>query len=142
MSAPRNLLVLITALLLLFVSACGAAPDTAPIPSFPGAEEVSGNESNMAAAIQKGLEQQQAQQGLDTTSTVYRLPEETTFQNVEQFYQGELSGRGWTQQENIPATPGVSVAGWSRGSDQAFVVAVIQDPMSGDNLLMTMQATR
>ncbi|NJO04240.1 MAG: hypothetical protein HC876_01140 [Chloroflexaceae bacterium] len=132
-----------TLMLTMLLAACGGAPDTAPIPVFNGATEITGDAGIMATTIRDALEQQQEQAGFETTTGVYNLPEGAMFADVEGFYEEELTGRGWEREDVGEAPiPDGGMAGWSRGRDQAFVAMVVNDPLSGENVLVTIAANR
>lgn len=142
----RTVGILIALVAVLFTAACSMPPDTEPIPVFPGATEVGDEEGTMAHTMKQAVEEAQTEQGFEVESQIYTLPEGTDFAQVEDFYTGELSGRDWTFEEeaggNMVAVEGVNTAAWSHGPDQVFLVMTVDNPLSGEQILLTLEATR
>jgi hypothetical protein len=137
----RNVAMLLVMVPLLFVSACGTGPDTEPIPAYPDAEVA--NEGNpVVDAVREGFAQAQQDAGFEVESEVYTVPNGTEFSEVEGFYEEELADRGWTASNEVPNIPTGSMAAWEHGRNQAFIIIMMEDPLEGQSLLMTMEATR
>lgn len=144
MNTPRNRYLLFAAAMLLFVLACGGGmePDTEPIAVFPEAEEATEDDSFVVGILESMADSLSEQEDFETTTAFYELPQDVTFEEIEQFYDEELSGRDWTQLEDSPEIEGGGIAGWERGSDQAFFVMVMPDELNGTTIMMTMEARR
>ncbi len=133
---------IVVGLALVALAGCGAEPDTAPIPAYPDATVAAADDS-MAATIRESLVEQQQDAGFETDGEVYVIPAGTAFADIESFYNEELTGRDWTVAEDTPSVPMTDgVAAWEHGRNQAFLIMMLEDPISGDNLLMTLKATR
>jgi hypothetical protein len=137
----RNVAMLLVMVPLLFLSACGASPDTEPIPAYPDAE-VASEGNPVVDAVRESFAEAQGDAGFDVESEVYTVPSGTDFSQIESFYEEELSGRGWTASNEIPDMPTGSMAAWEHGRNQAFIIMMMEDPLEGETLLMTLEATR
>jgi hypothetical protein len=142
-NAQRTGHMLVFVLMLLFVAACGGMePDTEPLPVYPEAEVATDEASPMAGVLRESIAQQQQEQGFEVDTEVYTLPPDTDFAAVQDFYDTELSDRGWSLHGEAPEIPNGDSAAWERGRDQAFMVMTTDDPISNETLLVTMRATR
>jgi hypothetical protein len=144
MNTPRNRYLLFAVVLLLFVMACGGTePDTESIPAFPEAETITGEESFVVGLLE-GIADSTEEEGFEVTTEFYSLPDDASFEDVEAFYDEELTARDWTKadSEDIPDMDTGGAAGWEHGRNQAFLIMVMPDEMSDINVLMTMEAVQ
>ncbi len=131
--------ILIVVMVALGASGCGQSPP--PIPVYPEAVPVQG-ENLVANALRDALLKEQQAQGLTATSQVYTIPRNHGFAEVQTFYTEALEAAGWQRdQMNIPVPDG-GIAGWTRGERHAFVVMVLRDPLNNQTLLLTVEAQR
>ncbi len=136
--------ILLVMLMVLPLHACGNQPDTAPMPIYPDAKEAT-SQGNLVISLLEGFaEQMQEQEDFQATTHFYTLPDDTTLEQVRTFYDDELTGRGWKKWENAPEMEiaGSGMAGWEHGRDQAFLIMLMPNEITGDVVMMTMEAMR
>jgi hypothetical protein len=124
----------------------GSATASGDVPVFPEAAEPEAD-SQMAQMLDAMKEQMaQQQEGIDMQIEAYTLPEGTAFEDVRSFYEEELSQRGWQAEEGademFSSMPGGGAAAWSKGTDEAFAVVMMEDPSTGGSILIITRGTR
>jgi hypothetical protein len=135
---PRRALVALAlaALLLPALVACGGGePATmAALPVFPEAAELQAGEDAMADAVAGSL---QSSVGGNLTAEVklYRLPEDTSWEQVRAFYTDALGDTDWKATSELDsANEALSTAGWQRGGgagEQVLMVGFVPALLDG-----------
>jgi predicted small lipoprotein YifL len=118
------------------------------IPVYPGAT-LPESGSPLAQGMEAMQEQMQAMQDVDGISIEaegYVLPEGTTFEDVQSFYDEELTGQGWETMSDFDETVGGAIpnggmTGWMKSETEIFTVMVMEEPQSGSNFMLTSYAT-
>jgi hypothetical protein len=127
--------------LLLAALACGGSdPVTmADIPVFTDAVQMEAGQSTMADLVADSLQQTAGQEGISTETLIYGVPAGTTWDSIKSFYSGQLGG-DWTEDSELAeSAEGFQTTGWTRGglaSEQALVVALVDDPLAGQSFLI------
>ncbi len=134
--------VLLLVLLIALLGACGQQHDNEPIPRYPGASVLDDEQNLIANSLRDTLLKEQAAQGFEGQAIVYSLPTNTSFAEVEGFYDAELSGRNWTKKSIQLPVPNGGAAAWSRGDNQSFVVLMLSDPLTRQILLVAVETRR
>lgn len=137
-----RVLVAFLVLLIGLLGACGQQTDNEPIPPFPGATVLDDEQNLIATSLRDALLEEQAAQGFEGEAVVYSLPSNTSFAEVEGFYDAELGGRNWTKESIQLPVPDGGAAGWSRGDNQSFVVLMLNDPLTRQILLVAVETRR
>ncbi|MEM8532267.1 MAG: hypothetical protein AAGF95_15585 [Chloroflexota bacterium] len=105
-----------------------AAPDVA---LFPGAE--SPESDDPMAMVMDTFQEQVATQNAGATVEAYVLPQGTTFDDVQSHYESELTGRGWTTFAGGEVSTGIGQAIWTNeDSTQTYTIQVFEDPTQPD----------
>lgn len=130
---------LFVAIAFLTLTACGqpAAATLADIPAYPGATELKPGESVTGSTLDQNnqtdaLIRSQAGVGGKTEQKGYALPSETTWDQVQGFYNEKLSAAGWGTNSMVTgimaqANTGndlFKTANWQKGSQNVTVVMV------------------
>ncbi|MCA9971044.1 MAG: hypothetical protein KC425_12550 [Anaerolineales bacterium] len=95
------ILALLAALLAFVLAACGSDPATlADIPAYDGATAVQPGEDAVADTLVQNMEQDASLRGSlgvggSIEQMAYRLPADTTWEQVKGFYNGALGDAGW-----------------------------------------------
>jgi len=107
-------------------------PAAAEVALFPGAEPPPSGDP-MAIAMDT-LRDQVAAQNAGATVEAYVLPEGTTFDEVRSHYESELTGGGWTSLDGgEAAVPGGGVATWvNENASQSYTIQVFENPSQPD----------
>ncbi len=127
----------------------GDAPmaDEGELPLFPGATEPESG-SPMATVLDTMKDQMASQENeFDIQVDGYLLPEGTTFEDVQSFYNDELIALGWEEEStgdgSMPEVPGGGTAAWTNGDEEALAVVVMENPTApGSNFLIVTHGAR
>jgi hypothetical protein len=116
------------------------------IPVFPEATEPDAD-SQMAQMLETMKDQMaQQEEDIDMQVEAYTLPEGTAFEDVRSFYEEEMSQRGWQAEEGaddmFASMPGGGAAAWSKGTNEAFAIVMMEDPSTGGSFLIITRGTR
>lgn len=139
----RNHLKLFPPMLVLALAALacgGSAPVTLEsLPKFDGAVALEDGQSTVAEAVVEALQQTAGQEGVTAETLVYGVPAETTWDAIQTYYANNL-GSDWTEDNELKQeSEGFNTVGWTRGglaSEQAVIVAYVDDPLAGQSFLI------
>ncbi len=123
------------------------------LPTFPGATELSANESKTINAV-FGPAQRETPPfiglGIEVIKTQrnFRVPKETTFADIKTFYADKLQAAGWREDPAMrvftnnanQSSQNLQGAIWVR-VDQTLLIALVSDPASDDKELTLSLAT-
>lgn len=115
---------LLSALVVIGLSGAPAMAAETSAPVYPGAKPVE-KTSPMATAIEASKQQMKQQQGPTAKVEAYAVPTGTTFANVREFYNTELSKAGWQTVTANEATPNSGSASWRKGDNSVLAISVI-----------------
>ncbi|MFP4344426.1 MAG: hypothetical protein ACLFU8_07030 [Anaerolineales bacterium] len=142
----RTLGLTLVVLMVLLLAGCGGGEPTSmdDIGVYPQAEVLAEGQDTMADEMrnlmQEALEES-TEEGVGVESDLYLLPGGGDWEDVKDFYSGELDGSDWqVEEEFTEESEQFRSIGWSRGSgagEQAFVVAYIPSFTGDDAYLMT-----
>jgi hypothetical protein len=143
MNAKKKLLFAAAALIAASL-ACGgsAAVAIGDIPVFTGAQSVAPGTNAMVDELTTTIEQSAGLEDVTIDSLQYSIPAGTPWATIKDFYTQYASSGDWTAETNFDQEAGIiNVTGWSRGgitSQQALVIAQVEDPLSGEAFLIVM----
>jgi hypothetical protein len=85
---------------LIVLSACGGNTSAGDLPKFPGATELKAGESTIGNTLAQNMKQDTAMRqamgaGGKTEQMGFKLPSDTTWEQVKNFYDKELKAVGW-----------------------------------------------
>lgn len=143
MRIPRIAVIfLVASATAMLLAACGGSPTPASlsdIPIFAGAEQAPAAGNTITEAMVSSIEQSIAKQNLTSDVKLYRLPDDTTWDDVKTYYTGAVGG-DWKASDELTQEAGViNIIGWQRGSgnsEQVLIVGEAEDPVSGDHFLL------
>lgn len=127
--------------LFLAALACGGRdPITmADVPVYEGAVALESGQNTVAEAVIEALKETAGQEGVTAVTEVYGVPAGTTWDGIKSFYDSNL-GDEWKEDAQLTQSQeGFNTAGWTRGSlasEQAIVVAFVDDPLAGQNFMI------
>lgn len=142
MRIPRTalLLLVITTVTVLLTACSGSTPtDLRDIPVYAGSQAVEPDSNYITDALFNAIGQSIADQNLASQISLYRLPEDTGWDSVKQFYTAEI-GDDWNAAADLTQEAGViNIVGWQRGSgasEQVLIIGQAQDPLSTEEFLI------
>ena len=139
----------ILAIILFIQPACGGNASAGDLPKFPGATELKAGESTIGNTLAQNMKQDAAMRqamgaGGKIEQTGFKLPGDTTWEQVKSFYDKELKAGGWESGlgsvaggfVDINAVMGAANQGndlfqtaiWSKGK-QTLTLAMVTSPI-------------
>jgi hypothetical protein len=113
----------------------GEIESMADIPAFPGTEPLQEGENVVADMTASSLETMLGEE-VTTELEAYALPEGTTWDEVKEFYEDEISDDTWTYNTEISdeTSEDLKMAAWTTGggftAERVIMVAYVPDVMS------------
>lgn len=142
MRIPRTVLLLwlIVTLTVLLAACSGSAPATLQdIPVYAGSQPVDPGSNYITEAMFNAIGQSISDQNLTSQISLYSLPDGTGWDNVKQFYTGEVGGDWKAAADLTQESDVINIIGWQRGSgasEQVLIVGQAQDPLSNQEFLI------
>ena len=134
----RMFAVVLIALAMLSIAACGgaAAPATlGDIPVYPNATALQPGQNPMADTLAKNVQQAGAM-GAKLDQKIFTLPKDASWDQIKGFYSDKLTGAGWSAANlPIPDNDMFKMTLWTRGS-QNLTVGQLTEPISKDSFLL------
>jgi hypothetical protein len=128
-------------LVVLFAAACSPEPiPLADVPVYPGATPIALGQNETVDELARVIERSSGSEGVTVEVKLYTLPQDTAWDALVSYYDGELAGSDWRLEQDLSNESDVfSTRGWGRGSgsnEQALVVGYVADPVVGDAFLI------
>ncbi len=131
--------VMLLALALLLAACGGGGGDGVPV--FAGAS-VQPKGNTMADALYGSFAQHIGAKDGDAGVTLYKVPADTKWLAVKQFYSEKLGGAGWQPDDALLVEGDTfSYAGWRKGGE-TFAIGLVEDNLGDGAYLTTGKVTR
>jgi len=134
----RRFTILVTLAVVLgsMLATCGSEPVSLDqVPVYPQATPMERGTNEVADELMKTIIESSKSQGLRVDLNLYVLPQGTAWEDVNAFYEGELTGKGWEPAPDLSSeSEHFRSAGWSRGSgstEQALTLSYVDDVKGG-----------
>lgn len=127
--------------ILISLACVGIEPITIDdIPAFPNATTIQSGEYDLADLLVESIEESVVgEENVDADVRLYRIPEGTSWEDVQRFYTNQLD-ENWELQSDLTIDSGtLKTIGWSRlGSNepQTLLIGFAQDPFGKALFLM------
>ncbi|MFZ9857923.1 MAG: hypothetical protein ACO3F2_06270 [Roseiflexaceae bacterium] len=113
---------------------CGGESNLSTIPLFPGTRPAQPTEAALAAEIFDGTKRYISDQA-QSSASLYRIPDDTTYLTVKQHYSDMLIGSGWRENPDVVIEGDtLSYFGWQKGNEH-FVIGVVEN-VAGDGAFL------
>ena len=125
--------------------ACAGSGTPVPIsdiPEYPGATSIDAADDPIASILIESMEEAAAEDAeVDAEFRVYTMPSGTTWQDVKDFYIGEMKDTDWKPAADLTIDEDVfRMIGWERAT-QALGIGFVPEDVSGTALMLIMLAT-
>lgn len=123
------------------LAACGGSGNLSDVPLFPGTRPAQPNEAALASEIFDGTKRYVSDEA-QSNATLYRIPDDTTYETVKQHYTDMLIGSGWQEDPDVVIEGDtLSYFGWQKGSER-FVIGVVENVAGDGAFLVVAQFTK
>lgn len=123
------------------LAACGGGSTLSDIPLFPGTRPAQPNEAALASEIFDGTKRYVSDQA-QSSASLYRIPDETTYATVKQHYSDMLIGSGWREDPDVVIEGDtLSYFGWQKENER-FVIGVVENVAGDGAFLVVAQFTK
>ena len=123
------------------LAACGGSSNLSDVPLFPGTRPAQPNEAALASEIFDGTKRYVSDEA-QSNATLYRIPDDTTYETVKQHYTDMLIGSGWQEDPDVVIEGDtLSYFGWQKGSER-FVIGVGENVAGDGAFLVVAQFTK
>ena len=147
MKTPKaSFFVLLLIVLALIVAACGG--ESVPfedVPIYEGATAIEPGQNEFADLIANLMSDASTTEEATADIELYIAPEGTTWDDIQAFYDGQLSDTDWEPDASLSqSNEAVSMTGWTRGSganEQALLVGHTVDPLGADAFIIVVLLT-
>ncbi len=132
---------LASSLALVSLAACGAATTEHPTDAllFPGATPVDVNVAALAAELKGGLDQYLTGLPKPSRTTLYRIPDESTYVAVKAYYANGLTALGWQIFPTISVEGDtLSYTAWRKGVN-IVVIGVVENVANDGAYLLVVE---
>jgi hypothetical protein len=114
-------------------SQAGEATIGGTIPIYPNATDYkTGGNAMMDTMLNPMIQQFESQYGGNATVRFYSVPQGTTAQDIETFYNEKMNGMGWkaeaVPQQNTGGAPAPVTLVWNNQDKEIFVVSFMEIP--------------
>lgn len=122
--------------------ACGGGTgNLSDIPLFPGTRPAQPTEAALASEIFDGTKRYVSDQA-QSSASLYRIPDDTTYLTVKQHYSDMLIGSGWREDpEVVIEGDTLSYFGWQKDNER-FVIGVVENVAGDGAFLVVAQFTK
>jgi hypothetical protein len=123
------------------VACGGGASNLSDIPLFPGTSPAQPTDAALASEIFDGTKRYVSEQA-QSSATLYRIPDNTTYLTVKQHYTDMLIGSGWREDpEVVIEGDTLSYFGWQKDNER-FVIGVVENVAGDGAFLVVAQFTK